>query len=118
VALGGPDDHGLSGARACAGDLKRLIEPASAYIQEALAGRCASVDQLFGGPQGSAAGLNGAHDVLKVAVAAGEPIDAGDHENVTAAKEIEDRPQFLAAFRRGAAAFRGLDQPAAFKAAS
>jgi hypothetical protein len=54
-------------------------------------------------------GLDGAHDVLKVANAAGEPVNAGDHENVAGPEEIENRPQFLAAFRRGAAALVGAN---------
>jgi hypothetical protein len=58
---------------------------------------------------GGASGLHSAHDVLKVADAAGKPINPGEHENVAAAKEIENGPQFLAAFRRGAGAFLSSD---------
>jgi hypothetical protein len=43
------------------------------HIEKALAGRRADIDWLFGGLQGSAAGLHGADDILEVADAAGEP---------------------------------------------
>jgi hypothetical protein len=39
----------------------------------------------------------------------GEPVDPGDHENVAAAKEIEHRPQLLAAYRGRSAALLGAD---------
>jgi hypothetical protein len=52
-------------------------------------------------------------DALQVADTAGEPVNAGDHKHVALAKEVEHRPQFLTACRRGAAALLGTDQIAA-----
>src|SRR5262249_20834770 len=52
------------------------------HIEEALSGGRAGIDRLFRRFERCAAGLHLAHDVLKVADAAGETIDPSDHENV------------------------------------
>jgi hypothetical protein len=49
------------------------------------------------------------HNVLKVADAAGEAIDAGHHQHVALAEEIEHAAQFLAPRGRGAAPLLGAD---------
>ena len=54
-----------------------------------------------------------AHDVLKVADAPGEAIDAGDHQNVAGVQEFEHRAQLLAALGRGAAPLLRPDDLAA-----
>jgi hypothetical protein len=41
---------------------------------------------------------------LQVPDAARQPVDGGDHQNVSLAQEVQDGPQFIASRRRGAAA--------------
>jgi hypothetical protein len=49
------------------------------------------------------------HDVLQLADAAGEAINARDHQHVTLAQEVEDSVQFLPPHRAPAAVLLSTD---------
>jgi hypothetical protein len=82
------------------------------HVEEALAGGSACVDRLLGRLEGGAAGADCSNDVLKIADAPGQPVDARHHEHVALAEEFENRAQLVAALRGS------LSQPAARSAVS
>jgi hypothetical protein len=51
---------------------------------------------LLGRPQRRSGGPDGTHDILQVADAARQAIDAGDHEDVTMAKKVENYLELVA----------------------
>src|SRR5262249_6070771 len=60
------------------------------HVEEAFTGRGACIDRLFSCLERCATRLHRAHDVLQVADATSKAIDAGDHQHVTLAEEVED----------------------------
>jgi hypothetical protein len=79
------------------------------HVQEALAGGRAGVDRLLGRLEARAASPHCADDVLQIADAPGEAIDAGDHPNVAGVQEFQHGAERLASFGRGAASLLGPD---------
>jgi hypothetical protein len=83
------------------------------HIEERLAGGGAGVDGLLRRLQRDTAGLELVHDVLKVLQRARQAVDAGDHERVAGAQEIEQYLKFGAAVAARAACLLGPDHLAA-----
>jgi hypothetical protein len=83
------------------------------HVQEALAGGRAGVDRLLGRLEARAASPHCADDVLQIADAPGEAIDAGDRQDVVGVQEFQHSAERLTAFGRGSAPLVGSDDLAA-----
>lgn len=75
--------------------------------------RTVRVDGLLRGPQGHAPRLQLMDDVLQVLDAAGEPVDARDHQRVARTKKLQQRRQLAPALQPRPAHFFGADHVAA-----
>ena len=107
--LGGADAFELSLAAQIGLEFGEHAE----HVEERLAGRGAGVDRLLGRLQRDTAGLQLVHDVLEVLQRTRQAVDAGDHERVAGAQEIEQQLQFGAAVATRAAGLLGPDHLAA-----
>jgi hypothetical protein len=70
-----------------------------------MSSRRAGVDWLLNGFKGRSLRLHRAHDVLQVADAACQPVDASNGQYVAFAQEIQNGAQFVATCCGGAATF-------------
>jgi hypothetical protein len=66
------------------------------HVKKRLSGRAGGIYRLFGSFETYALCFYGPNDVLKIADAAGDPINAGDHENITLPKKIYNYLKFTA----------------------
>src|ERR1700682_1268950 len=73
------------------------------HIHEGFTGCAGGFYRLLGGFQRSAPRLHRPDDILQIADAAGQAVDAGDNENIPFAEKVQDSLQFSAASRRCAA---------------
>jgi hypothetical protein len=62
------------------------------HVQKALAGSRTGIDRLLRRLERRALGAHGPDDILKVADAPGQPVNAGDHEHVAGPEEFEHGP--------------------------
>jgi hypothetical protein len=79
------------------------------HVEEALSGGGAGVDRLLGRLEGGAARADRADDVLQIADAPGQAIDAGDHENVPGVQKFQHGAECLTSLGRGPAPLLGPD---------